>query len=132
MPQIAQENGSRNVGHTVFHNVMLITQSHYKLNRDFQKRKTREGKSHISNQGSYCNVTHIFSKICMLRKIAIPKDELRYMTYLSDMLQTCDSKEIDVFTFQEKNMGKINDVMDGTSVSFRNDRDQAENFYYKM
>ena len=33
----------------------------------------------------------------MLLKIAIPNNELHSMTYLSDMIQTCDSKEIDVF-----------------------------------
>ena len=68
----------------------------------------------------------------MLSKIAIPKDELRYMNYLSDMLQTYDSKEIDVYTFQEKIMGKRNVVMIVTKGSLPINRDQAENFYDKM
>ena len=78
---------------------MLVTQGHSRVNRDYPRCKTSEGNSHISKEGPYCNVTYMFSKICMLWKIAIPRDELRYMTYLSDVIQTCDSKEIDVYTF---------------------------------
>ena len=111
---------------------MLGKQSYSKINRDYPKCKTSEGNSHISKQGPYCNVTHMFSKICMLWKIAIPKDELCYMNYLSDMIQTCDSKEIDVYTFQEKIMGKRKAVIKVTKGSFPINRDPRENFYAKM
>ena len=54
------------------------------------------------------------------------------MVYLLDISRACDSNETGVYTFQEKNIGKINVVMNVTNVSFPNNRDQAENFYNKV
>ena len=54
------------------------------------------------------------------------------MSYLNAMVQACDRRETGVFTFQEKNMGKINVVMYVTTVSFPKNRGQAEIFYNKV
>ena len=44
------------------------------------------------------------------------------MAYLLDILRAGDSNESGVFTFWEKNMGKINVVMYVTTVSFPKNR----------
>ena len=54
------------------------------------------------------------------------------MAYLLDILRACDSNESGVFTFWEKNMGKMNVVMYVTTVSFPKNRGQAEIFYNKV
>ena len=53
------------------------------------------------------------------------------MAYLLDILRAGNSNESGVFTFWEKNMGKINVVMYVTPVSSPKNRDQAEIFYNK-
>ena len=54
------------------------------------------------------------------------------MAYLLDILRAGNSNESGVFTFWEKNMGKINVVMYVTTLSFPKNRGQAEIFYNKV
>ena len=73
-----------------------------------------------------------FTKNGILKKKVRSKNEINYMAYLLDILRACDSNESRVFTFWEKNMGKINVVMYVTTVSFPKNRGQAEIFYNKV
>ena len=73
-----------------------------------------------------------FTKNGILKKKVRSKNEINYMAYLLDILRACDSNESGVFTFWEKNMGKINVVMYVTTVSFPKNRGQAEIFYNKV
>ena len=73
-----------------------------------------------------------FTKNGILKKKVRSKNEINYMAYLLDILRAGDSNESGVFTFWEKNMGKINVVMYVTSVSFPKNRGQAEIFYNKV
>ena len=70
-----------------------------------------------------------FTKNGILKKKVRSKNEINYMAYLLDILRAGDSNESGVFTFWEKNMGKINVVMYVTTVSFPKNRGQAEIFY---
>ena len=82
--------------------------------------------------GCTCNVSHIFTKNGILKKKVRSKNDINYMAYLLDILRAGDSNESGVFTFWEKNMGKINVVMYVTTVSFPKNRGQAEIFYNKV
>ena len=73
-----------------------------------------------------------FTKNGILKKKVRSKNEINYMAYLLDILRAGDSNESGVFTFWEKNMGKINVVMYVTTVSFPKNRGQAEIFYNKV
>ena len=73
-----------------------------------------------------------FTKNGILKKKVRSKNEINYMAYLLDILRAGDSNESGVFTFWEKNMGKINVVMYVTPVSFPKNRGQAEIFYNKV
>ena len=73
-----------------------------------------------------------FTKNGILKKKVRSKNDINYMTYLLDILRAGGSNESGVFTFWEKNMGKINVVMYVTSVSFPKNRGQAEIFYNKV
>ena len=73
-----------------------------------------------------------FTKNGILKKKVRSKNEINYMAYLLDILRAGNSNESGVFTFWEKNMGKINVVMYVTTVSFPKNRGQAEIFYNKV